>query len=135
MIERVSAIDASGLRVLIVDDHADVARMLVEALTAVGHEVRFAHDGAAALEICREFTPAVALLDIDLPVMDGYTLAERLRELPGMDDVHVIAITGYGERRRSRVAGFDRHLVKPIDLDELNRILSARALHQGPDSD
>ena len=103
--------------------------MLVDALTGAGHEVQVARDGAAALEICRTFTPAVVLLDINLPVMDGYTLANRLRELPGMGTVHVIAITGSGEPRRSRVAGFDRHLAKPIDLDELDRILRARAVH------
>jgi CheY-like chemotaxis protein len=131
----VTASSGSSLRVLIVEDHDDAARMLVDALTASGHDVRVARDGATALDICRAFTPAVALLDIDLPVMNGYILAERLRELPGMAAVHVIAITGYGERRRSRVAGFDRHLVKPIDLDELNRILNARAVHADGDAD
>jgi two-component system CheB/CheR fusion protein len=116
------------LRVLVVEDDESVARLLDMALTSKGYDVRMTPDGRTALGVASEFQPEVVLLDIGLPVMDGYELAERLRTLPGMDAVRIVAITGYGERanqRRSRVAGFDRHLVKPIDLDVLDRILAA----------
>jgi CheY-like chemotaxis protein len=118
--------ERTGLRVLLVEDDADLSRMLVEALVANGHEARVAHDGPAGLAACAEFKPAVALLDIGLPGMDGHALAERLRTLPGMENLRIVAVTGYGEqsyRRRSRTAGFDRHLVKPIDIVALERML------------
>ena len=117
-----------GLRVLLVEDDADLSRMLVEALAANGHEARVAHDGPAGLAACEAFQPAVALLDIGLPGMDGHALAERLRTIPGMEALRIVAVTGYGDqsyRRRSRTAGFDRHLVKPIDLNALERMLRA----------
>ena len=117
-----------GLRVLLVEDDADLSRMLVEALAANGHEARVAHDGPAGLAACEAFKPAVALLDIGLPGMDGHALAERLRTIPGMEALRIVAVTGYGDqsyRRRSRTAGFDRHLVKPIDLNALERMLRA----------
>jgi len=120
--------ERSGLRVLLVEDDTDLSRMLVEALVANGHDARVAHDGPAGLAACAEFKPAVALLDIGLPGMDGHALAERLRTLPGMETLRIVAVTGYGEqsyRRRSRTAGFDRHLVKPIDLTALERMLRA----------
>jgi CheY-like chemotaxis protein len=116
-----------GLRVLVVDDNEDAADLLAAALTFQGHEARVAHDGPGALRICGDdFTPQVALIDIGLPVMDGYELAERLRALPGGDQLRLIAVTGYGQpsdRQRARAAGFDAHLVKPVDLDTLTRAL------------
>jgi len=117
-----------GLRVLLVEDDGDLSRMLVEALVANGHETRVAHDGPSGLAACEEFKPAVTLLDIGLPGMDGHALAERLRTIPGMEQLRIVAVTGYGDqsyRRRSRTAGFDRHLVKPIDLNALERMLRA----------
>jgi CheY-like chemotaxis protein len=116
--------------VLIVEDDAGVARMLVDALAADGHETAVAADASAALRICADVAPAVVLLDIGLPGMNGYALAEQLRNLPGMEELRIVAVTGHGEpadRRRSRTAGFDRHLVKPIDLDALALILRAMA--------
>ena len=118
--------ERTGLRVLLVEDDAELSRMLVEALIANGHEARVAHDGPAGLAACAEFKPAVALLDIGLPGMDGHALAERLRTLPGMEDLRIVAVTGYDDqsyRRRSRTAGFDRHLVKPVDIVALERML------------
>ena len=120
--------ERAGLRVLLVEDDAALSRMLVDALVANGHDARVAHDGPSGLAACAEFKPAVALLDIGLPGMDGHALAERLRALPGMETLRIVAVTGYGEqsyRRRSRTAGFDRHLVKPIDLNALERMLRA----------
>ena len=115
-----------GLRILVVDDHRDTAEMLNLAISSKGHTVRVAYDAAVALQMCAEFQPDVALLDIGMPVMDGSELASQLRQLPGMEEVRIVAVTASGEpidRRRSRVGGFDRHLVKPVDLDVLERIL------------
>ena len=116
----------AGLTVLVVDDNADAAEMLAAALAIAGHQPRIAHDAPAALRLCQEFKPAVALLDIGLPVMDGYELGQRLRRIPGLERLRLIAVTGYGQesdRRQSRAAGFEHHLVKPVTLDVLERVL------------
>jgi CheY-like chemotaxis protein len=110
----------AALRVLVVDDNEDGADMLAEALGAKGYVTRVAHDPVAALRVAQEFAPRVALLDIGLPLMDGYELAGRLRALPGLEGICLIALTGYGQpddRRKAREAGFEHHLVKPIDMD------------------
>jgi PAS domain S-box-containing protein len=117
---------ASRHRILIVDDNPDAATLLADSLTARGHTTRVAHDGPAALRLADEFLPDVALLDIGLPVMDGYELAHRLRERPPLRHIRLIAVTGYGQaddRRRSREAGFDVHLVKPVQLKQLGALL------------
>jgi PAS domain S-box-containing protein len=117
-----------SVRVLIVDDNVDAAEMLGEALGAFGHVVSVAADGPSALELAAKAPPEVALLDIGLPVMDGYEVARRLREIPGCKRTRLIALTGYGQesdRERSRQAGFDQHLVKPVDLDEVTRAVAA----------
>ena len=87
---------------------------------------RAVHSGPAALDAAREFHPQVIFLDIGLPQMDGYEVARRLREQGALQDVRLVAVTGYGQdedRRRSAEAGFDGHLVKPVDLEELQRFL------------
>jgi CheY-like chemotaxis protein len=97
-------------------------------LRATGHEVETAHDGPGALERAPQYLPEYVLLDIGLPGMNGYTVAERLRALPGLGSVKLIAMTGYGQeddRKRSREAGFDHHLVKPVDFGTLCAILGA----------
>jgi CheY-like chemotaxis protein len=115
-------------RVLVVDDNEDAALMLQHALRSLGYVVEVAPDGPSALDACRSFSPDVALLDIGLPVMDGYELAQRLRELlvdtGRMPGLRLLAVTGYGQERdrsRSSDAGFHEHLVKPIDLAQLAR--------------
>jgi signal transduction histidine kinase/CheY-like chemotaxis protein len=121
---------AKRVRVLIVDDNLDAAQMLAEALGAMGHEVGVAADGPSALALAAEAAPEVALLDIGLPVMDGYEVARRLRETPGCQHTRFIALTGYGQesdRERSRRAGFYEHLVKPVDLDDVARAVEAGA--------
>ncbi|BCS34749.1 hypothetical protein TBR22_A39750 [Luteitalea sp. TBR-22] len=118
---------AAASRVLIVDDNVDAADMLAHVLSARGHETRIAHDGVEALRACQDFVPQAAFLDLGLPVMDGYELASRLRELPGLADIRLIAVTGYGQesdRRRSRAAGFHHHLVKPVDISVLEALLA-----------
>ena len=116
-----------GQRVLVVDDNDDARVILSEALIALGHEVRAAADGPSALSVAQEFGPQVALLDIGLPVMDGYELARALREKSGGSLLRLIAVTGYGQesdRHRTRDAGFDAHLVKPVMLEDLARALT-----------
>lgn len=119
----------SGLRVLIVDDNVDAAEMLAEALGMRGCLTRVAYDGPGALRVYQEFQPTLALLDIGLPGMDGYELAGHLRALNGIGDLRLIAVTGYGQhrdRQRSRAAGFETHLVKPVDFDALDRVLASQ---------
>jgi signal transduction histidine kinase/ActR/RegA family two-component response regulator len=113
-------------RVLIVDDNSDAADLLGEALRDVGYEVRVVHDGPSALSVANEFQPQAALLDIGLPVMDGYELARRLREQLAGRPLRLVAVTGYGQERdkaHSERAGFDVHLVKPIELAAVLRTL------------
>jgi CheY-like chemotaxis protein len=108
---------ATPRRVLVVDDNADAASLLAELCRTIGHDVRVAHDGAQALAALEEFAPEFAVLDIGLPVMDGYELAKQFRERLG-DACRLIALTGYGQEhdlRRSKQAGFAAHLVKPVD--------------------
>jgi signal transduction histidine kinase/ActR/RegA family two-component response regulator len=114
-------------RVLIVDDNLEAAGMLATLLEAHGHDTSVAGDGPSALAIAPTFKPEVALLDIGLPVMDGYELARRLRGMEGFAATRLVAITGYGQasdRRSSTEAGFDEHLVKPVNVDALIKILS-----------
>jgi signal transduction histidine kinase len=113
-----------GRRVLVVDDNLDAAELLAEVLRSRGHTAMIAHDGPAALHLSSNFLPEVALLDIGLPVMDGYELARKLREQ--FAGVRLIAVTGYGQeadRARAMAAGFDVHLIKPVDLDALQEAL------------
>ena len=100
-----------------------------------GYDVEAAGDGPAGLEIARAKAPAVALIDIGLPGIDGYEVAGRLREMAG-PRAFLIALTGYSDpddRRRAEEAGFDAHVVKPVDPDELTRLL-ARLGVPGPGS-
>jgi len=116
----------SGSDILIVDDNDDAAALLAEALEMKGHRVRIAPDGPSALALLAESTPAIALLDIGLPGMDGYELAARIRDDRALSRLRLIALTGYGQpsdRQRTAAAGFDAHLVKPTDVDELDRVL------------
>ncbi len=113
-------------RVLIVDDNEDAARMLAAALEPSGFETEVACNGPAALRLCNRFSPDIALLDIGMPIMDGYQLADAIRRMPGLEQVALVAVTGYGlqaDQDRSEAAGFLRHLVKPIDIDLLTAVL------------
>jgi signal transduction histidine kinase/DNA-binding response OmpR family regulator len=117
---------ASGLRVLVVDDNEDGAVMLAEALEQAGHSTATAHDGPDALQVAARFRPDVALLDIGLPVMDGFELARQLRSHPDLSAVRLVAVTGYGQehdRHRTRAAGFDAHLVKPVDVRHVSELI------------
>ncbi len=118
---------ATGARLLLVDDNAEAARVLAELLREYGYDVAVAHDAPAALILADVFRPSIALLDIGLPVMDGYELARHLRaRLP--TPPRLVAVTGYGhdaDSAKSRDAGFDVHLGKPVDFEELVSVLGA----------
>jgi CheY-like chemotaxis protein len=119
----------SGRRVLIVDDYPSVARSMSQLLTLVGHDVAVAYDGESAVQRAREFRPEVVFLDIGLPLGDGFSVAEQLRTLPGLEHVVLVALTGSGDdrdRSRARACGFDHFLLKPVDLDALQRVIQAR---------
>jgi PAS domain S-box-containing protein len=118
-------------RILVVDDNVDGARSLEKLLKMRGHEVAVTHDGYAALDEARRFRPSIVLLDIGLPGLNGYEVARRLRKMPRMRDVLLVAMTGWGkedDRRKSMEAGFNAHLVKPVELPDLEAILSNPAL-------
>jgi CheY-like chemotaxis protein len=119
-------------RLLVVDDNRDAAESMSMLLQMWGHEVVFAYDGPSALETAEQWQPEAVFLDIGLPGMDGYEVAERLRELPHAKGAVLIAITGYGhddDRRRSRRAGIDHHLVKPVAPDALRSLIDSLQLH------
>lgn len=119
-----------ALRVLVVDDNEDAADTIAELLRLLGHEVRIAHDGQDAIAALAGFDADVALLDIGLPDIDGYALAQRLRT-PGMPQPRrLIALTGWGQaddRERAAAAGFDEHWVKPVSLERLRALSGAAA--------
>jgi CheY-like chemotaxis protein len=106
-------------RVLIVDDNPDAAAMLAEAIAQAGHEVRTVGDGPSALQLVETYLPDIALLDIGLPVMDGYELAGLLRRIPALARTCLVALTGYAgddDRQRSLASGFNEHFAKPLPL-------------------
>jgi CheY-like chemotaxis protein len=120
-------------RVLIVDDNKDSAESLAALLRLDGHEVCLAYDGLTALEEARAFQPDFMFLDINLPEMDGYEVARRLRLDPELRGITLVAMTGYGQkedRRRTQKAGFDHHFVKPIDHDMIYELMLSLPANQ-----
>ena len=118
----------SPRRIVVADDNEDSAESFAMLLSFSGHEVCIAHDGAAALDAVRDFRPDVAFLDIGMPGLTGYEVAQAVRAEPWGRDITLIAVTGWGQpddRARARTAGFDRHLIKPIDPAEVDRLLEA----------
>jgi signal transduction histidine kinase len=118
---------SDALRLLVVDDNVDAAETLAELLDTMGYQVRQAGDGEAALTACQAFDPHVVLLDIGLPGMNGYDVCRQMRRQRGGKARTMVAVTGWGQPedlQRSKEAGFDRHLVKPMDFDALVAILA-----------
>jgi CheY-like chemotaxis protein len=116
-------------RILVVDDNIDAARSLEMLLRSLGHETRVVHDGAEALRAVPGYRPHIVLLDIGMPGLDGYEVARRLRAMDGGEALRIVAVTGWGQeadREKSREAGFDLHLVKPVEPGELVRVLDER---------
>jgi len=112
-------------RVLLIEDGLDTVQTLAYLLRDSGHQVEFAINGYMALEIAPRFCPQVILLDIGLPDFDGCLLARRLRRLPGLDDVRIIAVTGRvsDDEQRARDAGCEAFLRKPVLVDTLDSII------------
>ena len=114
------------LRVLVVDDNHDAAMGLSLILHAFGHQSRMIHEGLSAVETAIQYQPSLVLLDLGLPGLDGWEVAKRIRVLPSLKKVALVAITGWGSDdavKRSAAAGFDYHLVKPADVSKLKQIV------------
>ncbi|QOY95909.1 response regulator [Massilia sp. UMI-21] len=126
-VEETAAQGAGGsLRVLVVDDNVDAAEMLATLLEIGGHQVRMAHDGADAIALAGDLMPELVFLDIGLPDISGYETAAALRRIAGLEHSTLVALTGWGteqDRQRAREAGFDRHLTKPAEFEEVGRVL------------
>lgn len=123
--------EAVALRILIAEDNRDSAESLKTLLEALGYEVHIAYDGEAAVRAAAALRPDVILMDIGLPGLNGFEAARRIRaeraDSPGMR-VLIVALTGWGQeadRRRSAAAGIDHHLIKPLDLAALQKILDS----------
>jgi two-component system CheB/CheR fusion protein len=119
-----------GRRLMIVDDNTDSAESMQLLARSWGYEVVIANDGPSAIELARRFNPHVALLDIGLPGLDGYTVARQLHADPAHSQLRLIALSGYGreeDRALARQAGFEVHLIKPVDITRLQRLLADRS--------
>lgn len=115
-------------RVMVVDDHVASGDLLVEILALEGYSVRVAHCGRDAVAIAREFNPKIALLDVGLPDMDGFALAGLLKADPQLQQIRLVALSGYAqssETERSGGVGFDHYLVKPVDVEQLLSVLQS----------
>lgn len=117
----------SRLKILVVDDNPDSALSMAMMLSMMGHETRTAHDGEAAVTTAEEFRPQVVLLDIGLPKLNGYEVAQRIRQQDWGAAMFLVAITGWGQdedRRRSEDVGMNLHMVKPVEPGALDRVLA-----------
>jgi CheY-like chemotaxis protein len=118
----------SELRILVVEDNLDAAESLAVVLRLMGHNVCVAYDGEEAIGVAEGFRPQVTLCDVGLPKLNGYEVARALRGQPGGESMLLIAVTGWGQehdKRRTTAAGFDRHMVKPVDVQALLKVLEA----------
>ena len=117
----------SCLRILVVDDNADSALSLAMMLSMMGHDTRTAHDGEEAVATAEAFRPQVVLLDIGLPKLNGYEVAQRIRQQEWGTSMFLVAVTGWGQdedRRRSEDVGMNLHMVKPVEPSALDRMLA-----------
>ena len=116
-----------GIRALVADDNSDLLELLSGFLRRCGCSVDLATNGVEALSLAERTTPSIALLDIEMPTMDGYTLALHLRELPGWKDVPLVALTAHHERYRWDQAievGFTSYVTKPVDMAAVARLIA-----------
>jgi signal transduction histidine kinase/ActR/RegA family two-component response regulator len=121
--------DGRRMQVLVVDDNQDAADSLAALLEIDGFDVRTVYDGAAAVAVCAQAQPDMIIMDLGMPGMDGYETARAIRQRPGAERILMLALTGWGQsdaRRRTVEAGFDHHLVKPVELDQIVRLAGAR---------
>lgn len=132
---RLTPVSGNGSRVLVVEDNVDIATGLARLISSSGHEVRVAHDGPTALDVARDFHPDYALMDIGLPGMNGYELAETFRGDMELRHTTLIALSGYSQvrdRERTHSSGFDHHLLKPADASILLPLLVDRRSREVP---
>ena len=117
-----------------IDDSVDSAQTLAWMMEAQGHDVRLATDGPSGIAAAKEFLPDIVLLDIGMPVMDGYEVCRALRQTPSLKDAFIIAQTGYGQpadRQRTTEAGFDAHVIKPVPLAVIQALIHGRRTNEG----
>lgn len=128
---------SGGLRILVVDDKKDAATIMHKLLTQWGYEVGIAHDGREALDVAADFCPEVVLMDLSMPGMNGYEAVRRMRQQPWCASTLLVALTGWGQdddRERSKEAGFHHHLVKPVEMPVLRKLLNdIKANHSVPE--
>jgi CheY-like chemotaxis protein len=125
----ITDIAARGRRVVIVEDNRAAADSMQQLLTHSGCDVRVAYNGPDGVQVAAEWPPDYVLCDIGLPGLDGYGVAQALRRHPATSKAHLVAISAYGSeeaRMRSKEVGFERHFVKPVDLDVLLQALRVR---------
>jgi CheY-like chemotaxis protein len=118
----------SQRKILIVDDNIDAAESLGEFLKACGHNIHITHDGASAISAAANLRPDAVILDIGMPTMDGYQVAQCLRSEIGLTSSLLVAVTGYAQERdrvSAEAAGFDHHFAKPLDVDKLAAVLGS----------
>lgn len=119
---------ARRFKILVVDDNHDSALSLAMMLSIMGHDTRTAHDGESAVLAAESFQPEVVLLDIGLPKLNGYEVAQRIREQPWGAAMYLIAVTGWGQdedRQRSSEVGLNLHMVKPVEPSALEKLLAS----------
>ena len=117
-------------KILVVDDNYDSALSLAMMLSIMGHDTRTAHDGESAVDTAESFQPEVILRDIGLPKLNGYEVAQRIREKPWGAAMYLIAVTGWGQdedRQRSSEVGLNQHMVKPVEPSALEKLLASLA--------
>jgi CheY-like chemotaxis protein len=120
--------EKSRRKILVVDDNEDAAESLAALLAINGHDTRLAHDGPGAVKEAERFLPDVVFLDIGMPMLDGHETAKLIRQQPWGQQMVLVALTGWGQsedRRRSKEAGFNHHLVKPADPAVVEKLLLA----------
>ena len=123
-----SAAAPRRFKILVVDDNHDSALSMAMMLQIMGHETRTAHDGESAVSTAETFLPEVILLDIGLPKLNGYEVAQRIRETTWGQTMYLIAVTGWGQdedRQRSSEVGLNLHMVKPVEPAALEKLLAA----------
>jgi len=123
----------SPKKVLVVDDNRPSAMTLTWAMETFGFEVRTCFDGASAVTVAQDFLPEIVLLDLGMPIMDGFEVCRRLRSDQLMARTSIVAQTGWGDadtRRRTNEAGFDYHLTKPVDFDALRKFIDSETRSQ-----
>lgn len=121
-------LETSARRVVVIDDDRDVADSLAMLLELLGCDVKTAYSGTAGVSLVTDFAPSVVFLDLGMPDINGFETARRIRAEPAGQQTLLIALTGWGQdadKRRTREAGFDRHLVKPADISALEEILTS----------